>query len=703
MTDQPSDNGKKTISLSEVQRRNLGLPRSQRGETVMVLDPTVMNIAGDEPLPVSAGTGEKAAAPVLTAILKSLRAEGERMANRISFESDPTSGDRFGQLYKLKSNLIPDHILKMIAGPQGDDLVCAIVQARSNVMSSFGRPKDSRFAIGFEFVELKKLDRERTPEEKKVERERVSKMKEIMWNCGPSEVDDEYSHPTFSQLLKLVTRDGLVFGRMAVERIFTKGLKNDKKKLVAWRSVDAGTIYRVLSNRSKDQTPRVEGLKLLEEVKNERLEPDRYLRNEYKHVQVVDGRPIMAFTEEELVVYNIYPVTNVEYNGYPLTPIDQTVNAITTHINIAMHNRMYFQHGRAARGMLTLQSDTADESVMQKIRLQFHQSINSAANSWRMPAFLIGEKDKLDWTSIDVTGRDAEFQYLSDSNARVLLSAFQMSPEELPGYAHLARGTNSQALSESDNEYKLIAARSVGLRPLILDIQDFFNNHILPFVDEEFANDYQLVFTGLDQDSPEKESTRLAQDIPLHMTINDVLRQVEKRELPAAVGGDMLLNPQFQQVMDAYLTVGQIQEYFFKVADASKDPREDYRRDPFWLQWQQILVQKAQLTMQMQMAAQQQAMQPAAPGQSAPPPQQEQVPPDSSPAQKAEIEARNLSKMQEWMKVSGEALSKAIRENSDHIGKVLRARHEKIVKDQMKAWSKESREAMNEAMQALKD
>lgn len=27
-----------------------------------------------------------------------------------------------------------------------------------------------------------------------------------------------------------------------------------------------------------------------------------------------------------------------------------------------------------------------------------------------------------------------EFQYLSDTNARVILSAFQMSPEELPGY-----------------------------------------------------------------------------------------------------------------------------------------------------------------------------------------------------------------------------------------------------------------------------
>jgi hypothetical protein len=56
-----------------------------------------------------------------------------------------------------------------------------------------------------------------------------------------------------------------------------------------------------------------------------------------------------------------------------------------------------------------------------------------------------------------------EFQYLNDTNARVIMSAFQVSPEELPGYQHLSRGTNNQALSESNNEYKLEAARDVGI------------------------------------------------------------------------------------------------------------------------------------------------------------------------------------------------------------------------------------------------
>jgi hypothetical protein len=50
-----------------------------------------------------------------------------------------------------------------------------------------------------------------------------------------------------------------------------------------------------------------------------------------------------------------------------------------------------------------------------------------------------------------------EFQYLSDMNARVILSAFQMSPEELPGYGYLSAARTIRRCRESNNEYKLEA------------------------------------------------------------------------------------------------------------------------------------------------------------------------------------------------------------------------------------------------------
>jgi hypothetical protein len=208
-----------------------------------------------------------------------------------------------------------------------------------------------------------------------------------------------------------------------------------------------------------------------------------------------------------------------------------------------------------------------------------------------------------------------EFQYLSDMNARVILSAFQMSPEELPGWSYLSRGTNSQSLSEGNNEYKLEAARDVGIRPLLSQIEDFLNVSILPLFDPVLGEACALKLVGLDAETAEKESVRIQQDMPVHMTYDEVLEKVEKRAVGKRMGGEFPINPQFQAILDKYITVGEILEFFFDREGASKDPRWNYVRDPFYQAQQQMLMQQQQMAQQQQMQAQQ-----AAQGPSGPPP-----------------------------------------------------------------------------------
>jgi hypothetical protein len=180
-----------------------------------------------------------------------------------------------------------------------------------------------------------------------------------------------------------------------------------------------------------------------------------------------------------------------------------------------------------------------------------------------MPVFGCGADDDITWQPIDNGGRDMEFQYLADMNARVILSAFQMSPEELPGWSYLSRGTNSQALSEGNNEYKLEAARDVGIRPLLAQFEDFLNQSVLPLFDDTIAKECALKLVGFDAETAEKESVRLQQDMPVHMTYDEVLEKVEKKAMGKAMGGEFPLNPQYQAIIDKYITVGQIQEFFF--------------------------------------------------------------------------------------------------------------------------------------------
>lgn len=541
------------------------------------------------------------------AIARTLNQGGE--VERLAFEYDPTLANKYHSVYKAKTRLIPDKLLKRIAIQ--DDLVAAIVQARQNQMSAFGRPRPDRFSTGFVIEArqdvLERIEKTADPEEKKRLKEelqqRIAKVTKRLMTCGSDNLDlgGNQDDLTFPQYISMSVRNAVVVGRLATEVLWKR--TPGGRQFNGFRVIDAGTIYKAEPQKSALESVRRQARILLAQLKNERLDPEKFDRDEYKWVQVFDDRPVQAFADDECLVHNFYPVADVELDGYPVTPLDTVMSAVTTHINITTHNKLYFQSGRAARGMLVIKSDDVDESIVARIRQQFNAQINSVNNAWRMPVFGVGADDEMTWQPIDSGGRDMEFQYLADMNARVILSAFGMSPEELPGWGYLSRGTNNQALSEGNNEYKLEAARDVGIRPLLAQFEDFLNQAILPLFDENIAKDCALKLVGLDAETAEKESVRLQQDMPVHMTYDEVLEKVEKKAIGKAMGGEFPLNPQYAAILDKYMPVGKILEFFFGVQGAGQDPQWSYVRDPFWFQWQQLQMQAQQAQQQAQQQA----------------------------------------------------------------------------------------------------
>lgn len=540
-------------------------------------------------------------------ILNILNGPGKQSIERLAFESDPRENTTFASVYKSKLKLVPDSLLKRIAIQ--DDLVAAIVNTRAQQIQSFGRPQPDRFSTGFKIVpDEGKMDKMTDEQRQKVE-ERIDAIQKQLVTCGPSEGWQDLDRCTFAQYLGMSTRNAVTVGRLATEIIWGDDSVSGKKVFQGFRAIDAGTILRAAPHEDAAAAVRKEALSMLEALKNKELMPERFRKNEYAWVQVQDGKPLQAFTEKECVVHNFYPVADIELGGYPVTPIDTSMAAVTTHINITTYNKLYFQSGRAARGMLVIKSDDVSEDTITRIKHQFQASINNVANAWRMPVFAVGADDEITWQAIDSGARDMEFQYLSDTNARVIMSAFQISPEELPGYQHLSRGTNNQALSEGNNEYKLEAARDVGIRPLIAQFEDFLNARILPLLDEELAQFCVIKFVGLDAETPEKENVGLQEAMGVHMCYDDVHEKVEKKPVGKEWAGQIPLNALWGQKLDALFTVGEILEYWCGRKGAAKDPKLDYRRDPFWFQQQQLIQSQQQLDQQ----AQQQQMQAAQP------------------------------------------------------------------------------------------
>lgn len=558
--------------------------------------------------------------PLAKSLIQSLRTNQKVQA--LAFDTDPQDS-KYHSIYVDKTNspLLPDQIIKRTS--YIDDLIAAIVRARSNHVSSFGTILQDRRATGF------RLDPDRNSNFDKLDLEKKSQlMKEairiskLFMTCGNLSDLDEKQTQTFPQFLYVSAGNAVRFGR-----ITTEILRDSKGNFCGFRAIDPSTIFYARKNLSNAaQTIREQALKALETLQGEQahsFDHKKYTDGEYAFIQVINGTPKHAFTSDEMINFNFYPTTDFETNHYPITPIDTVINAIITHVNITQHNKLYFQSGRAARGMLVIQSETIGDSTLEQLKQQFQATINSTQNAWRVPVLNVGKEDRVSWQTIDGQGRDMEFQYLFDSNIRIILTAFNLAPEELTGYGYLSKGTNNQALSESNNEYKLEAARDVGIRPLLSALENFINIKILPLFSQEIAKYFRFKFYGLDAETPEREASRLEAEQKLWGTMNDTLRGVEKEELPSHLGGDFPLNPAFQNVLFQCLTMGEILEHFFNKKGAAKDPRWDYVRDNFYFQHisnvqQEKIAQQQQQMAQQQMAQQQQAGQPQEGGQAQP-------------------------------------------------------------------------------------
>ena len=257
--------------------------------------------------------------------------------------------------------------------------------------------------------------------------------------------------------------------------------------------------------------------------------------------------------------------------------------------------------------MVVVKSNDVDDPMLQRIRQQFQASINSVNSSHRMPIFGVDPADEISWVPLDSGSRDMEFSYMVDQNARVIMTAFQVSPDELPGWAYLSRGSSNQSLSQSNNDYNITSARDLGLRPLLDRIEDHINNGLLPVVDPELAPFIEFKFVGLDADTEEKESIRLQQDAALHMGMNDIMKKVEKPTFMKEMGGEYPFNPAYQQILNKFVKVGQQKELILGVEGASQDPELNYYADAMWFQFMAIKMQMEEHALNMQMATQQQA------------------------------------------------------------------------------------------------
>jgi len=535
----------------------------------------------------NAMTIQKSASPIITSdLIKSAMGaiQAGSKTPRLAFTENPNKHYNYTGVFKYKSDLLPAGVIKQIR--VRNLLIAAIVRTRGNQMSMFGHLRNNRFDIGLEVKIKKALKDSIEPEELVMIKKRIDSFTKILMDCGKTNNLGDKEKLSFSEFLSVQAQNGVSFGWFGTELIWEDV---DQTRLHRFRPVDAGTIHHALSNPISAKGVRAGSVNQLQTQERIKINKEILGKEHFDYVQVIDGLPKQAFTTQELIMYNLYPSTDLEHNGYPVTPLDTAVNAVTTHSSIEIYNKLYFQNGKSSKGILVINSDSIDQNTIADMKQQFNASINNVNNSFKIPIFGVGKEENVQWLSTMPNRKDGEFEYLYDQNTRNILAAFNMSPDELPGFAHLSRGTSQQSLSESNTEFKLTAQRDSGIRPLILKFQDFLNEKLFPLLDPELAQLCDIQFSGLDAETRQQENNLLQAEMPIHMTYDEVMDVVDKDTIGAELGGAVPFNERYRTILDAYNSVGEIRSAFFNDSSAMTDSLLKYRRDPFFFQNMQFI------------------------------------------------------------------------------------------------------------------
>jgi hypothetical protein len=519
-----------------------------------------------------------------------------RKAPALALTENPQA-QSFEGLTKIPRGLIPDHIKKQIR--KGDHLVAAILRSRGNLLSLYGHLRKDRFDVGVE-VEIKPdFFKILTPEQHETVVARMKRFEKILLNCGHTAGLEAQDRQSLADFINIQTQNGLTFGRMATEVIYDLDADPDEDgrfPFNRFRARDVGTMEKAAraADAGETATLRERAIEVLQRMAGQAFDTKfaSVMQDKAAWIQKIDGVYAQAFAAHEMLVYNFFDSTDVEHAGYPVSPMDTALTSITTHIAIDKYKELFFTNGRASKGMLVINSDEIDDNTLNNLKLQFNASVNSVSNSFRTPIFGVGIADKINWVPMSGEGlQDSSFEFMSDQIARNILSAFNVSPDELSAYGQLSRPTGGQTMSESSNEYKLTASRDAGLRPLILKFQTFFNDYLFPLIDPSLAKICRINLAGLDAQSKEQEAARLQQDQTTWMSYDDVMNEVDKDPIGAAFGGDMPFNERVRLVMDGYMDAGQVKSRFFRNPAASVDPLLRYKRDAFWLQTLQFIAE----------------------------------------------------------------------------------------------------------------
>jgi len=479
--------------------------------------------------------------------------------------------------YKERTSLVGPGILKNMA--RKDSIVIAILNTRLAQIAAFCKPQKDKYSQGWDVVpnepadisgeekmrladpslddearaQLKhELDQKRQKLKEKQDKD-IAKIKEFITHCGmpAEETDTTYKRWDFERWVKSIVWDRLVYNYSATELVPTK----DGDTLHHFYPVSAGTI-RFVSSESANLYQ-----KMLEPIIADRKKLQKRFDSTkpFRYVQIIRGKVMAAFTEDELIFEAAHPTVDPEDNGYAPGELELLIQIVTAHLFAEAHNRNFFTQGIGTKGILHIKGDNISRGQLEAFKRQWFNQVVNTRNSFRPP--IIGMAEDVKWVSLAQTNREMEFEQWMNYLIRISCAIYQIDPAEI-NFDISKVGPST--LNEGNNEERLRSSRDKGLKPLLDYVENLLNNNILCYWNKDLNSKYKFKFVGFDAETRQQEIDRLEKETRVWKTLNEA--RVEMG-FPPVEAGDLVLNATFTQ----YLAQKQMAEQQQAMQDQQRD------------------------------------------------------------------------------------------------------------------------------------
>lgn len=397
-----------------------------------------------------------------------------------------------------------DTLLQMT---ERDPVIAAIVQTRIQQVASFAVPQANKYSIGFRIRPRNRRKRKLDDRDRK----RIDYIEKFLLNTGRSYDKNRDSFETF---IKKFVRDRLTWDQGTFEMVRGLRLENGKPgKLLSFFATPSATM-RIANPKNRRGTPPSE----------------REARKQIQYVQVVNGKIVTQYTNEQLAFCVANPRSDIAVYRYGYTELEMLLNTITAHLWAEEWNRKAFSQGSTIKGILNVKGNIPAAQA-EAFRRQWTLQVSGVANAHKTPFI---NSEGIEWFPLQLSNTEMGYQMWLEYLIKVACAAFLMDPAEINFDLRGGAGV-SQPMFMTTNEAQQKVSKDRGLRPLLRFVADSINRNIVWDLDE----DYELDFVGLDAKTEEQAIELRLKEVQNYKTVNEV-RQEE--DLPPMEHGDIILN-----------------------------------------------------------------------------------------------------------------------------------------------------------------